>query len=686
MNETELKKFKNLLEYFVSHLDYIENKDVNAPGYDEYIKSYVESQMFKMTGQGYDGAAIQNQIKEWDTYESGQICINVQGNYGTYKSTKCYLNWIHTGINIIAKWKDTKIVALYQDEFNYWEKPPRRVNTGKEYSLSDLGLFSSASATAFLRTFAESYVERHENLKKAEKIKSQMKNIYKATDLLLYKKQIILQGPPGTGKTRLAKEIAENIIVKKGINDINIKKWIIVGSIIQSAKGTAQYKVKDISDRKVILERGNETLGETSFDKIIECFNEEGWKNEIKDNDRRRTAAIAKFIHDKNDVTNNDQIKLLQFHPSYTYEDFVRGIVAKSNGKEIEYKNVNKTLGLFAKDALANFNASTSASPEAMAEAWVDEKFELFKKDIEAKLPEEELVLSGDITIFQVSDSHFKYAEKWKTPGYLNYEEFKKLVKAILNGELDLANKQVDKEKFIHAHYRYTYYNALLKLFFDEYSFEKETPKLDAKNYVLVIDEINRANLSSVLGELIYALEYRGEEVESMYEVDGSQKLILPPNLYIIGTMNTADRSVGHIDYAIKRRFAFVDVLPKVLENSDEMIFNKELFEKVSRLFITNLEEYKANPSEKLKRAKTLSPEFRPEDIWLGHSYFIQKKENNENGNEILVPQNFSMRLEYEIKPILQEYVKDGVLIGSVTITEGGQESEIPVDQYIHSL
>lgn len=391
-------------------------------------------------------------------------------------------------------------------------------------------------------------------------------------------------------------------------------------------------------------------------------------------------------LQDVKDLENNDQFKLIQFHPSYTYEDFVRGIVAKSNGKEIEYKNVNKTLGLFAKDALANFNASTSASPEAMVEAWVDEKFELFKKDIEAKLPEEELVLSGDITIFQVSDSHFKYAEKWKTPGYLNYEEFKKLVKAILNGELDLANKQVDKEKFIHAYYRYTYYNALLKLFFDEYSFEKETPKVDAKNYVLVIDEINRANLSSVLGELIYALEYRGEEVESMYEVDGSQKLILPPNLYIIGTMNTADRSVGHIDYAIKRRFAFVDVLPEVLENSDEMIFNKELFEKVSRLFITNLEEYKANPSEKLKRAKTLSPEFRPEDIWLGHSYFIQKKEKDENGNEILIPQNFSMRLEYEIKPILQEYVKDGVLIGSVTITEGGQESEIPVDQYIHSL
>jgi hypothetical protein len=59
----------------------------------------------------------------------------------------------------------------------------------------------------------------------------------------------------------------------------------------------------------------------------------------------------------------------------------------------------------------------------------------------------------------------------------------------------------------------------------------------------LIIDEINRANLSSVLGELIYALEYRGEVVESMYEYEESREIVLPENLYIIGTMNTADRS-----------------------------------------------------------------------------------------------------------------------------------------------
>ena len=153
--------------------------------------------------------------------------------------------------------------------------------------------------------------------------------------------------------------------------------------------------------------------------------------------------------------------------------------------------------------------------------------------------------------------------------------------------------------------------------------------------YILVIDEINRANLSAVLGELIYALEYRGEAVQSMYAIDGENNLILPPNLYIIGTMNTADRSVGHIDYAIRRRFAFVNILPKDLTNELGDQFEGALFAKVTNLFNTNL-----------------SPEFKKEEVQLGHSYFITKN----------TPIN--IRWEYEIKPILLEYVKDGILVG----------------------
>ncbi len=77
----------------------------------------------------------------------------------------------------------------------------------------------------------------------------------------------------------------------------------------------------------------------------------------------------------------------------------------------------------------------------------------------------------------------------------------------------------------------------------------------DLKKYVLIIDEINRANIAAVIGELIYALEYRNESIRTPYAPDGGTfELRVPENLYVIGTMNTADRSIGHIDYAVRRR------------------------------------------------------------------------------------------------------------------------------------
>jgi len=183
-------------------------------------------------------------------------------------------------------------------------------------------------------------------------------------------------------------------------------------------------------------------------------------------------------------------------------------------------------------------------------------------------------------------------------------------------------------------------------------------------NYVLIIDEINRGNLSSVLGELIYALEYRGEEVESMYEVDGSQKLVLPPNLYIIGTLNTADRSVGHIDYAIRRRFAFVDVLPEKLKDTEDIFFNTQDFVEVAKLFIKVGEDGVIN-FENTEDSDFLSNDFSSKDVALGHSYFIadRKKISEEEKDNY-----FKMKMKYEVIPILNEYLRDGVFNESATV------------------
>jgi len=174
-------------------------------------------------------------------------------------------------------------------------------------------------------------------------------------------------------------------------------------------------------------------------------------------------------------------------------------------------------------------------------------------------------------------------------------------------------------------------------------------------DYVIIIDEINRANLSAVLGELIYALEYRGDSLDGIYDSHEIKKVIVPEKLYIIGTMNTADRSVGVIDYAIRRRFAFVDILPQNLSREKDVEFAADLFKTVSELFIKDFDlEVDYNLSHvQLERSLHLSEEFDPKDVWLGHSYFIDKAVD---GGDM------QTRLDYEIKPILKEYVRDGIL------------------------
>lgn len=178
------------------------------------------------------------------------------------------------------------------------------------------------------------------------------------------------------------------------------------------------------------------------------------------------------------------------------------------------------------------------------------------------------------------------------------------------------------------------------------------------KVYVMVIDELNRGNVSKVFGELITLLEadkrkgrINAESVVLPYSKKGFH---IPNNVYLIATMNTADRSLGSLDYAIRRRFAFIAEKPFGLEVEG---FNEELFELVSSLFVKNFDEYKESgwdQTMKLESADTLSEEYKPEDVWIGHSYFLMQDEEGED--------NTSNRLLYEIIPLLEEYVRDGVL------------------------
>lgn len=178
------------------------------------------------------------------------------------------------------------------------------------------------------------------------------------------------------------------------------------------------------------------------------------------------------------------------------------------------------------------------------------------------------------------------------------------------------------------------------------------------KAYVMVIDELNRGNVSKVFGELITLLEADKRKgrinAESVVLPYSKKTFHIPNNVYLIATMNTADRSLGSLDYAIRRRFAFIAEKPFGLEVEG---FNEDLFEKVSSLFVKNFDEYKESgwdQTMKLESADTLSEEYKPEDVWIGHSYFLMQDEEGED--------NTSNRLLYEIIPLLEEYVRDGVL------------------------
>ena len=347
-----------------------------------------------------------------------------------------------------------------------------------------------------------------------------------------------------------------------------------------------------------------------------------------KTREAKRIAKALLGLGENDSLEGNEQFKLIQFHPSYSYEDFVRGIIADNTNSNISYVTKDKILADFAKKA---FKAPL-----------LPIKWEDFRDFLEKERKEKgEVYFDGDSNLKYESIKDGKLFYSSKRLDTIQYNEDTGEITELNDRNFDLVGIHIEAfcqknldDNFIsfkkNQKKQEGYWNTITDYFIKwANNFKKKKP------YVLVIDEINRANLSAVLGELIYALEYRGEAVQSMYAIEGENNLILPPNLYIIGTMNTADRSVGHIDYAIRRRFAFVNILPKDLTNELGDQFESALFAKVTNLFNTNL-----------------SSEFKKEEVQLGHSYFITKN----------TP--IDIRWEYEIKPILLEYVKDGILVG----------------------
>ena len=186
---------------------------------------------------------------------------------------------------------------------------------------------------------------------------------------------------------------------------------------------------------------------------------------------------------------------------------------------------------------------------------------------------------------------------------------------------------------------------GIFKKFCDKASEEENKP------FVFIIDEINRADLSAVFGELLYALEYRGEGVSIP---NFSEKFVIPKNVYIIGTMNNVDKSLVTFDLALRRRFGFYKVMPSmdalgdILDESDDF----ELDDSSRDNFIKRCRELNENLKNKLNLG---------ENYQIGHAYFGKIKDYLPKTQD-KTPLSISiMELEqlwaYFLEPLIEEYL-----------------------------
>lgn len=358
------------------------------------------------------------------------------------------------------------------------------------------------------------------------------------------------------------------------------------------------------------------------------------------------TAAIALAALDVTDVDLNDhkavmkrydsllgdQIFFTTFHQSLDYEDFVEGLKphvqtdADGNSIGVTYEPED---GIFKRACNAVQTDQSKDIVECIDDYLQKIKGYQNKREIPTVTGRSSLYVwwkEGNSTVSSRSTNSTSSRGEEYTPSPLNIEKIK--LQALGKGCEN--NWQSYAQAFIEAVKR-------------EYHATTDKP------VVLIIDEINRGNVSKIFGELITLLESdkrsNGNHPIKVMLPYTKGEFGVPSNLYIIGTMNTTDRSTGTLDYALRRRFAFV-----TLKSQDSVIKkyysdagNDELGSVAVALF-DDIKKFIENP-------KHLCGDMSIDDLMVGHSYFMAESEDELHD-----------KVEYEILPLINEYINDGIL------------------------
>lgn len=345
------------------------------------------------------------------------------------------------------------------------------------------------------------------------------------------------------------------------------------------------------------------------------------------------------------DEEQKKQVEFVQFHPSYDYSDFVEGLRPKMNlDGSIGFELQDGVFKKFVARARKNYEDSQKSKERIEQEKTAQGAMEAFFADIEFGVDLFKTITGNEFYITSVEEGRINISiprnvnvDKLS----LNIDEIRKMLES---GEK--FEKVRDVTAFFGKQFTmqaYSYDFAIYKEIIKRKSKISETitkpEKL--KKYIFIIDEINRGEISKILGELFFSIDpgYRGKagEVSTQYanmHTDPDEKFFIPENVYIIGTMNDIDRSVDSFDFAMRRRFRFVEV------KADD------------RLEMLALLEDEEKEEEARKRMSALNKaileiEDLNENYQIGASYFLKLK-----------TMSFDELWTDCLQPLLQDYVQ----------------------------